>query len=71
MAEQPGAVQKGKGVAEQRAPAAKQQLRMVPMIAGLALVSEEEEKKNKQKKRMKERVKRLRSLGHSINYESA
>ena len=44
---------------------------MVPMIAGLALVNEEEEKKNKQKKRMEERVKRLRSLGHSVNYVSA
>ena len=43
---------------------------MVAMIAGLALVSAEEEKKSKQKKRMEERVKRLRSLGHSINYVS-
>ena len=40
------------------------------MIAGPALVSEEEEKKNKQKKRMEERVRRLRSLGHSVNYVS-
>ena len=38
------------------------------MIAGPALVSEEEEKKNKQKKRTEERVKWLRSLGHSVNY---
>ena len=44
---------------------------MVPMIAGLALVSVEEEKKSKQKNRMEERVKRLRSLGHSVNYVSA
>ena len=41
---------------------------MVPMIAGHALVSEEEEKKSRQKKRTKERVKRLRALGHLINY---
>ena len=41
---------------------------MVPMIVGPTLVSEEEEKKSKQKKRIKERVKRLRSLGHSVNY---
>ena len=41
------------------------------MIAGPALVSEEEEKKNKQRKRMEERVKQLRSLGHSVNYVSA
>ena len=70
MAEQlgPSAVQKGKGVAEQKSPATKQQLRMVPIIAGPALVSEEEEKKNKQKKRMEEMVKRLRSLGHLVNY---
>ena len=69
MTEQPGpsAVQKAKGVAEQRTSAAEQQLRMVPMIAGPALVSEEEEKKNKQKKRMEERVKQLRSLRHSVN----
>ena len=37
------------------------------MIAGSALVSEGE-KKNKQRKRMEERVKQLRSLGHSVNY---
>ena len=47
-----------------------QQLWMVPMIAGPALVNEEEEKKSKQKKRMEERVKRLRLLGHSVNYVS-
>ena len=49
MVEQPGlsAVQKGKDVTEQRTPIAEQQLRMVPMIAGPTLVSEEEEKKNK------------------------
>ena len=58
-------------MAEQRTPVAEQQLRMVPMIAGLAPVSEEEEKKSKQKKRMEERVKRLKSLGHSVNYVSA
>ena len=64
MAEQPdpNALQKGKGVAEQRTPVAEQQLRMVPMIASPALVSEEEEKKNKQRKIMEERVKGLRSL---------
>ena len=44
---------------------------MVLMIAGPALVNEEEENKNKQKKRMEERVKILRSLGHSVNYVSA
>ena len=44
---------------------------MVPMIHGSIMVSEEEEKKNKQKKIMEERVKRLRSLGHSVNYVSA
>ena len=32
-----------------------QQLRMVPMIAGSALASEEEEKKSRQKKRIEER----------------
>ena len=41
---------------------------MVIMIAGPAMVSEEEKKKSKQKKRMEERVKQLRSLGHSVNY---
>ena len=44
---------------------------MVPMIAGPALVSQEEEKKNKQIKRMEQRVKRLRALGHIVNYVSA
>ena len=58
-------------MAEQRTPVEEQQLLMVPMIAGPALLSEEEENKNKQKKRMEERVKRLRSLGHSVNYVSA
>ena len=59
MAEQPGpsAVQKRKNVAEQRTPIVEQQLRMVPMIASPALVSEEEEKKKKLKKRMEEIVK--------------
>ena len=72
MAEQPGpsTEQKNKGVAEQRAPSAKQHLRMVPMIAGPALISEEKKKK-KQNKRMEQRIKRLRSLGHTINYVSA
>ena len=48
MVEQPGqsAIHKGKAVAEQRMLVAKPQLRMVPMIAGPALVSEEEEKKS-------------------------
>ena len=41
------------------------------MIAGPTLISEEKEKKSKQKKRIEERVKRLRSLGHSVNYVSA
>ena len=58
-------------MAEQMAPIAEQHLRMVPMIAGHTLISEEEEKKNKQNKRMEQRVKRLRSLGHTINYVSA
>ena len=73
MVEQPSpsAMQKWKGVAEQKTSVAEQQLRMVPMIASPALVSEEEEKKNKQQRRKEERVKRLRSLGHSINYVSA
>ena len=44
---------------------------MVPMIDGPALVSEEEEKKKKQSKRMEQKVKRLRSLGHTVNYMSA
>ena len=44
---------------------------MVPMIACPALVSEEDEKKSKHKKRIEEMVKRLRSLGHLINYVSA
>ena len=44
-------MQKGKGVAEQRAPIAEQHLRMVPMIAGPALVSEEEEKKKQAKQK--------------------
>ena len=44
---------------------------MVPMIIGPTLVSEEEEKKDKQSKRMEQRVKRLRSLGHTVNYVSA
>ena len=49
MAEQPGpsAVQKRKTVAEQRTPIAEQQLRMGPMIADPAIVSEEEENKSK------------------------
>ena len=50
---------------------AEQQLRMVPMIVGPALISEEKEKKSRGKKITKERVKQLRSLGHSINYVSA
>ena len=58
-------------MAEQRTLVVEQHLRMVPMITGPALVNEEEEKKNKQRKRMEERVKRLRSLGHTINYVSA
>ena len=41
------------------------------MIAGPTLISEEKEKKSKQKKRIEERVKRLKSLGHSVNYVSA
>ena len=49
MAEQPGpsAVQKRKTVAEQRTLVVEQQLLTVPMIAGSAMVSEEEEKKSK------------------------
>ena len=42
----PNAVQKGKAIAKQRMTVAEQQLRMVLMIAGLALISEEEEKKS-------------------------
>ena len=44
---------------------------MVPMIAGPAIVSEEEEKKSRQEKMTEERVKRLKALRHSINYVSA
>ena len=49
MVDQPGpsAEHKNKGVTEQRAPSAEQHLRMVPMIDGPALISEEEEKKKK------------------------
>ena len=52
MAEQPGpnVVQKGKGVAEQMTHVAEQHFRMVPMIVGPALTSEEDEKKSKQSK---------------------
>ena len=59
IAEQPGpnTIQKGKGVAEQRAPGVEQHLLMVPMIAGPALINEKEEKKRKQNKRMEQRVK--------------
>ena len=59
MVEQPGpsAVQKGKAIADQRTLVAEQQLRIVSMIAGPALVSEEEEKKSRQKKIIEERVK--------------
>ena len=73
MAEQPGpsTVQKMKGAAEQRTPAAEQHLRMVPMITDPALINEEEEKKNKQSKRMEQRVKWLISLRHTVNYVSA
>ena len=67
----PSTVQKGNGATEQRTPVTEQHLRMVPMITGLALVSEEEEKKNKQSKSIEQRVKRLRSLGHIVNYVSA
>ena len=59
MEKQPGptAVQKGKGVTEQKTPAAEQHLRMVPMIAGPALANEEEEKKSKHSIRIGQRVK--------------
>ena len=59
MVEQPGpsTMQKGKAMVEQRTPMAEQQLRMVPMIAGPAIVSGEEEKKSRQEKMTKERVK--------------
>ena len=40
------------------------------MIVGLTPVSEDEEKKNKQSKRIEQKVKRLRSLGHTVNYVS-
>ena len=50
---------------------ADQQLRMVLMIACPAIVSAEEEKKSRQEKRTEERVKRLKALGHSVNYVSA
>ena len=59
MVEQPGpsAVQKGKAIIKQRMPVAEQQLRMVSMIVGPAIVSEEEENKSRQEKRTEERVK--------------
>ena len=50
---------------------AEQQLRMVPMIAGHAITSAEDEKKSRQEKRTEEKVKRLRALRHSFNYVSA
>ena len=40
------------------------------MIAGPTLINEEEEKSSRQKKMTKKRVKRLRALGHSVNYVS-
>ena len=49
---------------------AEQQLRMVPMIAGPAIASAKEEEKSKQEKRTEEKVKRLRALGHLVNYVS-
>ena len=64
-------MQKGKAIAEQRTPVAEQKLRMVPMIAGPAMVSAEEEKKSRQDKRTEERVKRLRALGYTVYYLSA
>ena len=64
----PSTMQKGKAIAEQQMPMVEQQLRMVPMIAGLAIASAEEEKKGRQEMRTEERVKQLRSLGHSVNY---
>ena len=41
---------------------------MVPIIAGPVIASAEEDKKSRQEKRTEERVKRLRALGHSVNY---
>ena len=73
MAEQPrqSSMQKGKAIVEQRTPITEQQLRMVPMIVGPAMVSAGEKKKSRQEKRMDERVKRLRALGHTFNYVSS
>ena len=50
-------VQKGKAIAIQRTHVAEQRLRMVPMIAGPTLISEEKKKKSRQKKRTEERIK--------------
>ena len=61
-------MQKGKAIAEQRTPVAEQQSRMVPVIADPAMISAEEENKNKHEKRTDVRVKRLRALGHTVNY---
>ena len=44
---------------------------MVPIIAGLAIANAKKEKKSRQEKRTEERVKRLKALGHSVNYVSA
>ena len=53
MVEQPSSsdLQKVKAVVEQRTLATEKTLRMVPMIAGHAISSAEEEQKSKQKKR--------------------
>ena len=71
IAEQPGpsTVQKGNGATEYRTPVVEQRLQTNDRWPALA--SEEEEKKNKQSKRMEQRVKRLRSLRHTVNYMSA
>ena len=44
---------------------------MVPIIAGPTMVSAKEEKKSRHEKRTNKRVKRLRALGHIVNYLSA
>ena len=41
---------------------------MVQMIVGLAIISRKEDKKSIQEKQTEEKVKRLKALGHLVNY---
>ena len=49
---------------------AEKKFRMIPIIVGPAIAIAEEEKKSRQEKSTEERVKRLRELGHLVNYVS-